>query len=71
MRLAEGYDDTVRMLRERFGKDVITAHELADYWGVNYRTALKYIKSKRIQAYRPGKLFLIPVTQIARSECCK
>jgi excisionase family DNA binding protein len=46
-------------LGEVQNKDFYTAHELATKFGVNVMTIYRYIKAKKLHAYKIGKEFRI------------
>ena len=47
-------------------KDFYTAQELADKLQVNIMTIYRYIKAKRLKAYKIGKEFRIDKTEFER-----
>ena len=47
-------------------KEFYSAHELADRLSVNVMTIYRYIKSKRLKAYKIGKEFRIDMKEFER-----
>ena len=71
MRTAEGYDDTVRVLRDQFKKDCLTINDLAAYFGLTSRTIANLAKQGDIPMTKVGAHWRMSIAQLARFETNK